>query len=118
MNMFCACFLESDGCLKHNDLAFISMPVVWDTGASFGLTPFHEDFIDYEPCRIPVMDIKSTNYVIGVGTVLWQVKDTNGRLVYVPGIAYHLPTAEIRLTSPQSYHQRWGGRSELDGDSV
>ena len=118
MNMFRARFLESGGCLKHNDLAFTSMPMVWDTGASFGLTPFREDFIDYEPCRIPVMDIKSTNYVIGVGTVLWKVKDTDGRLVYVPGIAYHLPTAEIRLTSPQSYHQRWGGRSELDGNSV
>ena len=52
MNMFRAHFLESGGCLKHNDLSFTSMPMVWDTGASYGLTPFREDFIDYEPCCI------------------------------------------------------------------
>ena len=118
MIMFWARLLASDEGITCEDLTFAQMPMVWDTGASYGLTLFCKDFIDYELCQILVMDIKSTKYVIGVGTVLWKTKDTDGRLVYVAGIAYHSPTAEIRLTSPQMYHQRWGGRSRLDGDSV
>ena len=39
---------------------------VWDTGASFGLTPFRGDFIDYIECRISVKDISRTNMVIGI----------------------------------------------------
>jgi hypothetical protein len=26
-------------------------------------------------------------------------------------MSFHLPTADIQLMSPQSYHQRWGGYS-------
>ena len=45
-------------------------PLVWDTGASFGLTPFRGDFIDYVECQIPVKDIARTNMVVGIGTTL------------------------------------------------
>ena len=33
---------------------FKDCPVVWDTGASYGLTPFRSDFIDYEEVCIEV----------------------------------------------------------------
>lgn len=81
------------------------MPLVWDTGASQGLTPFINDFIHYQPAHIPVKDISKTNYVMGIGTVLYKFRATNGDDVFLPTVAFHLPTAEIRLLSPQSYHQ-------------
>ena len=50
--------------------SFVDCPLVWDTGASCGLTPFRGDFLDYEECSIPVQDISKTNMVIGIGTVM------------------------------------------------
>ncbi|KAL7465924.1 hypothetical protein ACHAXS_006229 [Conticribra weissflogii] len=92
---------------------FNDCPVIWDTGASYGLTPFRGDFIDYEECNVSVQDISKTNTVIGIGTVMWRFKATNGDELYIPFLCYHLPTADIRLLSPQTYHQLHGGKSEL-----
>ena len=36
---------------------FEDWPVVWGTGASYGLPPFVSDFIDYEEVLLPVQDI-------------------------------------------------------------
>lgn len=36
-------------------------PLIWDTGASFGLTPFRSDFIDYVEADIPVKDVTKVN---------------------------------------------------------
>ena len=55
---------------SNNQVNYWNCPLVWDTGASFGLSPFRGDFIDYMPCEIPVNDIKSTNIVVGLGTTL------------------------------------------------
>ena len=93
--------------------SFIDCPLVWDTGASYGLTPFRGDFIDYEECSIPVQDISKTNMVVGIGTVMWKFKESNGGTIYLPLLCYHLPTADIRLLSPQTYHQLHGGDSHL-----
>jgi hypothetical protein len=97
---------------------FKRLPLVWDTGASQGLTPFLNDFIHYEECRIQVNDISKVNHVIGIGTVMYKFRATNGEDVFLPGVAFHLPTAAIRLMSPQSHHQRWGGYSLVDGKEV
>ena len=100
-------------CSSH----FKECPLVWDTGSSYGLTPFRGDFIDYEQCNIPVQDISKT-YVIGTGTVMWKFKATNTDTIYLPCLCYHLVTADIRLLSPQTYHQLYGGSSEIDGKAV
>ena len=92
---------------------FEKCPVVWDTGASYGLTPFRCDFIDYEEVHLPVQDIAHTNYVVGIGTVMWKFKAINGDPIYLPILCYHLPTADIRLLSPQTYHQLHGGESSI-----
>ena len=97
---------------------FKQLPLVWDTGASQGLTPFLKDFIHYETCKIEVNDISKVNHVIGIGTVMYKFRASNGDDVFIPGVAFHLPTAAIRLLSPQSYHQRWGGYSMIDGKEV
>ena len=117
MNFFRAQAYEA-GQSTSEGVTFESLPLVWDSGASFGLTPFRDDFIDYQKCDIPVKDIKSMNRVIGVGTVMHRFVASNGDELFLPAIAYHLETAEIRLFSPQSYHQRWGGHSTLDGEFV
>lgn len=91
----------------------VTIPLVYDTGASHGLTPFRQDFMDFRECRIPIKDISKMNYVTGIGTVLMKLPATNGDTVVVPGISYLLPSAEIRLFSPQTYHQRYGGSSTV-----
>ena len=93
--------------------SFTECPVIWDTGASYGLTPFRSDFIDYEECNIAVQDITKTNTVIGIGTVMWKFKESNGGTVYLPILCYHLPSTDIRLLSPQTYHQLHGGSSHI-----
>jgi hypothetical protein len=84
---------------------FKQLPLVWDTGASQGLTLFLKDFIHYEMCKIKVNDISKVNHVIGIGTVMYKFRASNGDDVFIPGVAFHLPTAAICLLSPQSYHQ-------------
>jgi hypothetical protein len=44
--------------------------LIWDTGASYGLTPFRSDFIDYVKCEIPVRDVTKVNKVVGIGMTL------------------------------------------------
>ena len=67
-----------------------SLMLIWDTGASYGLTPF-QDFIDYVACTIPVRDVTKVNTVIGIGTTLHKFTDTSGLPVYLPYVSYHLP---------------------------
>ncbi len=45
-----------------------TLTLIWDTGASAGLTPFRSDFIDYVECEIDVCDITKVNKVVGIGT--------------------------------------------------
>ncbi len=92
--------------------------MIWDAGALFGLTPFHSDFIDYVECNIPVRNVTKVNKVIGIGTTLHKFTDTNGNPVYLRCISYHLPETDVRLFSPQTYHQIHGGYSEVYGQSV
>jgi hypothetical protein len=47
--------------------------LIWDTGASFGLTPFISDFIDYVKCKIPVWDVTRVSTVICIGTTLHKL---------------------------------------------
>ena len=85
--------------------SFKTTPLVWDSRASFGLTPHYAYFIDYVDCDIDVKDISKTNEVIGIGTRLHKFTATNGDLLYdVAAFSYHLPSADIRIFHPQAYH--------------
>lgn len=105
-------------CPHKGQGTFKDTPLIWDTGASQGLTPFMKDFIHYEKCMVPVKDVSKTNFVTGIGTVMYKFRATNGNDVFLPGVAFHLPTADIRLLSPQSYHQRWGGSSTVGAKTI
>ena len=83
--------------------------LVWDTGASIGLTPFRCDFIDYLPLEgATVKDISKANKVLGIGTVMWKFNSRRGDDVFIPAVAYHMPECDIRLIIPQSYFQLHG----------
>ena len=58
--------------------------LIWDTGASFGLTPFKSDFISYVKCNTPVKDFTYDNTVIGIGTTIHKFVDENGKDVFLP----------------------------------
>ena len=77
---------------KHT--TFKNCPLVWDTGASFGLTPFRGDFLDYVEYKITVHDIVRTNTVIGIGTMLHKFK-LDGHNIFLPCLSYHLPWAKV-----------------------
>ncbi len=92
--------------------------MIWDTGASAGLTPFQRDFIDYVECEIDVRDITKVNKVVGIGTTLHKFVDNNGNHVYLPCVSYHLPSTDVWLFSSQIYHQLHGGHSVANSDEV
>jgi hypothetical protein len=92
--------------------------LIWDTGGFAGLTPFCSDFIDYVECDIDVCDLTKVNKVIGIGTTLHKFVDVAGNNVYLPCVSYHLPSTDIRLFSPQIYHQVYGGHSVVNGNEV
>ena len=115
------CLQEVLGCDCHKDHpppSFENTPLVWDSGASLGLTPYRADFFDYVKVDIAVKDVTKMNKVIGIGTVIFKFSNDKGEDVFLPCIAYHFPTSDIRLFSPQTYHQMHDGHSTLNKDEV
>ena len=82
------------------------------------LTPFRSDFIDYVEADIAVKDVTKINRVIAIGSTLHKFKNHKGKDVLLPFVFYHLRTTDVRLFSPQTYHQRHGGNSYLCDDCV
>ena len=94
---------------------FLHTPAVLDTGASYGLTPFRDDFVTYDEVDVTVKGVGSENRVKGFGMVLYRAKASNGDVIFMPGLAYHMESTDIRLISPQAYHQVWSGHSVVTG---
>ncbi len=67
---------------------------------------------------IDVRDVTKVNKVIGIDTTLHKFVDVAGNNIYLPCVSYHLPLADIRLFSPQVYHQIYGGHSVVNGNEV
>ena len=95
-------------------------PLIWDTGASTGLTPFRSDFCsDFQVVNMPIQAVGSTQTVTGRGTVLRRFKTRSGETRYLGSLAYYMPDADIRLESPQSVFQGLGGGfARVDGYNV
>jgi len=47
---------------------------------------------------------------------MWKFKTVSGKEIHLPMVAYHLPTTNIRLFSPQVFHQLHGGSSHIVSD--
>ena len=94
------------------------MMLVWDTGASYGLTSFRSDFIDYVECNITVKDVNKVNRVIGIRTTLHKFIESNGQGVFLPCTSYHLTKTYVHLFSSQTYHHMHGGHSVVHGNRL
>ncbi len=54
--------------MSGGNLDLRTLILIWDTGASFELTPVRSDFIDYVECDILMRDGTKLYKVIGIGT--------------------------------------------------
>jgi len=81
-------------------------PVVIDSGASYSLTPRIEDFVTpIRPDDTTLTGLTSTTVVAGSGTVEWMIQDVQGVIRKLRVEAFYVPSATIRLFSPQQYFQ-------------
>ena len=115
------CVAESFGPIGLLSASSADMTAIVDTGASLCVSPFKEDFVNYEPLTGTVIKGLSKGAAIaGRGTLVWNV-DVGGTVVELKLRAVHVPTASHRLLCPQQLFQEWNPnmrKSELDGDSV
>jgi len=81
------------------------LPIIIDTGASCSLTPNATDFTG----PLSKADISGLSQVsgratvAGSGTVAWNIEDQNGVRRKITTNAYFVPSATVRLFSPQVY---------------
>ena len=101
--------LENRSCNAFETNNPKSLVLIWDTGASFGLTPFRSYFIEYVEADISEKDVTKINKVIGIGTTLQKFNNDKGKDFFLPCESYHIPQTDARLFSPQTYDQMLGG---------
>jgi hypothetical protein len=81
------------------------IPIVIDTGASMSVSPCEEDFIDLDKTKGNLSSLAGDAGYEGIGTVRWTVRDVFGSVRVIETRAYYVPSATIRLYSPQQYFQ-------------
>lgn len=62
--------------------------LIWDTGASHGVTLHWSDFIDYVECEICLQGVTHVNRCRGIGTTLHKFRDENGEEVFLTCVSY------------------------------
>ena len=85
--------------------------IILDSGATYAITPHIEDFIPgtYISINSTVRGLTSTTPLIGRGTIRWHFTDAHGVPATIEALAHHIPSAEVRLLSPQHFLQGTGG---------
>jgi len=80
-------------------------PIVLDTGASWTVTPHINDFVGpIKPSSFnELSSLDSSIQVHGIGMVEWRVEDMNGTVRVLRTKALYVPSAGVRLFSPQSF---------------
>ena len=83
------------------------VPIVIDTGCSFSISPFLNDFVTtIEPAKeIEMNGLKDSVAIQGIGWVEWPIRDVFGNVAVIRTRAYYIPEASIRLFSSQVYFQ-------------
>ena len=102
-----------EGAYLVDDSHRSDVPVVFDTGCSFSVTPFIENFVsELEHTDVSELTgLTDTAKIHGVGWVEWPIRDVFGQVAVIRTQAYHVPDATIRLNSPQTYFQEHGAGS-------
>ena len=100
-------------------------PIVLDTGASISCTPFASDFVtELETVNDELTGLNETIEVQGAGLIEWSIRDYFGRISVVRTRAYLVPSAHVRLFSPQTYFKEnqsdpaTKGRCEFDHQQI
>ena len=94
-----------------------NVPIVLDSGASFSITPFKQDFVTpiQSTSSKKMRGIADSLRIEGVGTVSWPIRDVFGRTRTVSTQAFCVPDATIRLFSPQRlFQEAQSGRCVMD----
>ena len=92
--------------------------VIVDTGASVCISPHRSDFVTYNSSTMRIKDLSSSNTVAGEGIVRWNLQDSLGNPVEIELIGYHIPTAEVRLLSPQVLLKTVGGSAVMKENKI
>eukprot|EP00804_Cyclotella_cryptica_P013428 CCRYP_005167-RA/>CCRYP_005167-RA protein AED:0.30 eAED:0.34 QI:0/0/0/1/0/0/3/0/603 len=99
-----------------------AIPLIVDSGASCCISPCRADFgPDYSTSDVKITDLSSTNTVKGQGLLTWRVLDIHGKEVEIQLPGYHVPSASVRLLSPQcllSVDSIGGGHATQDASGI
>ena len=97
------------GAFLTSDASSLEIPLIFDTGASFSVTPCLDDFIAQpEPLngQVGLTDFKDDRTIAqGIGWVQWPVRDAFGRSLIIRTQAYYVPNATVRLICPFQYRK-------------
>ena len=102
------CLLSSIDSPKCFSSVAACSSVIVDSGASVCITPHRSDFLSYQSSSMKIKDLSSSNSVAGEGIVRWSFQGANGKSFSIEVVGYHIPTAEVRLLSPQVLLQTVG----------
>jgi hypothetical protein len=99
------CTASEGGYLNATKSKRKGLHIVLDTGASWSVTPDINDFVgEIDPADITKLKSLDANIQVhGVGTVEWEIRDTVGEVQTITTKALYVPSAEVRLFSPQVY---------------
>ena len=95
-------------------------PVIFDTGASLGITFDKNDFDG--PLTVPEGDLRLGGMaqglkIAGVGPVTWTFRNPDGSEVKIRSQCYYVPEAKVRLISPQRlFNKNKGVTGKFEGD--
>ena len=90
-------------------LAPKSFPVIWDTGASAGVTYDEADFvgpIKKSPHTRVLKGLAKGLEIKGEGILAWKLKGQDGQYVAYPAKGYLVPASDRKLLSPQCLYQQ------------
>ena len=102
------------------NVKFAHVPLIVDTGASVCISPAKSDFVpgSYKESNMQVRDLSGSNKVVGEGLLRWAVKDTSGETRVIEVFGIHIPTAGVRLLSPQVLRRTHGIGGSIEDDGV
>jgi hypothetical protein len=112
------CFLNSINLPMCFSSMTVLSSVIVNSGALVCISPHCSNFVTYNNSNMKIKDLSSSNTVAGEGIVHWNLEDSLGNPVEIEVLGYHIPTAEVRLLSPQVLLKTIGGQALLDGSEI
>ena len=90
-----------------------STPIVIDSGATFGTTPFVDDLIPgtIEHIDLSVQNLSGSSAITARGFGRWVVEDIHGNRSILEPYLHVVPSSSVRLFSPQDYIKGLNGGS-------